>query len=100
MLVRGLIVLLCLILLTFALVSIYGYSHNGAESRSGTDRTKNNATPLARSTGGSCTMTDNTIKCSNIPNGTGELVASYINENSTDVSTCSHERQYKNYRKI
>jgi hypothetical protein len=88
MLVTGLIVLLCLILLTFALVSIYGYYDNGAESRSGTDRTKNNDSPLARSTGGYCNMTDNTIKCSGIPNDTGQFVAGYINENSNNVSTC------------
>jgi hypothetical protein len=100
MLVRGLIVLLFLILLTFAVVSIYGYSDNGAESRSGTDRTKNNENPLAQNTGGSCSMrsTDSTIICSNIPKDTGEFVANYINSNN--VSTRSHEREYKNYRKL
>jgi len=86
---------LCLIPLTSALHSIYGYSHNGAQTRSGTD----NDYPLTRSTTGSCTTTtDNTIKCSNIPQDTGEFVARYINTHSSKVSTCSYERQYKNYR--
>jgi hypothetical protein len=84
-LVGGLIVLLSLILLTSAHGSIYGYSHNGAESR---NETHNNNSP-ARSTTRSCDMTDNTIKCSNILNETGHFVANYINENSNSVSTCS-----------
>jgi hypothetical protein len=102
MVVRGFIVVLCLILLTLVFVSIYGYSNNGAESRSGMDRTKNNDNPLVSSTGGSCTMmtTDKTIKCSNIPNDTGEVVANYINVNSSNVSTCSYERECRNYRKL
>jgi hypothetical protein len=91
-----LIVLLCLILLTSALYSIYGYSHNGEESRSGTD----NDNPLTRSTTESCTMEDNIIKCSNIPQDTGTYVASYINENSNNVSIYSYEREYKNYRQL
>jgi len=81
----GLIVLLSLILLTSALRSIYGYSHNGTESRNET----HNDNPLARSTTQPCTMTGNIIKCSNILNETGHFVADYINENSNNVSTCS-----------
>jgi len=85
-LVGGLIVLLSLILLTSALRSIYGYSHNGAESRNET----HNNNPPARSTTQSCDMTTvDTIKCSNILNETGQFVANYINENSNSVSTCS-----------
>jgi len=84
-LVGGFIVLLSLILLTSAHGSIYGYSHNGAESRNET----HNDNPLARSMTRSCDMTDYTIKCSNIQNETGHFVANYINENSNSVSTCS-----------
>jgi hypothetical protein len=100
--VTGLIVLLCLILLTFTPVSVYGYSDKGAESPSGTDRRKISDNPLASNTGGSCTMTTtyNTIRCSNIPNDTGEFVANYINENSNNVSTCSQETEYRNYKEI
>jgi hypothetical protein len=87
-----LIVLLCLTLLTLALVSLYGYSHNAAESIDETASTRGNANPRARSSDGPCTfLTDEDafyiIKCSDIPDDTGEVVANYINENSNSVST-------------
>lgn len=94
-LVRGLIVLLCLILVTLALVSIYGYSHNATESSDETASTKRNDNARARSGEGPCDLTgdnNNTIRCYNIPYNTGEFVANYINANSNNWPT---DKEYK-----
>jgi hypothetical protein len=99
---------MCLILVTLALVSVYGYPNKGAKTSNETDSTKSIGSPRARSgVEEFCTQTSsdkiNFIECFDIPENTGDFVANYINANSNEVSTftivisliSSYERKYK-----